>query len=191
MINQLAKSRSLLLVLVIALTSIFATQGIEAQVLYPPLNFQGSIPPGTDYAHLTWDHPDNGAPGGGLPDGIMGYNLYRNDTTVAFFIVFPANEYFDLNLPSGIYTYYLSAVYDLSAYGFPGETGESMKQGPVQLDFTYWYYLPLVEEFNTGSFETNEWTVDPGTGEFPDHQEMMLLPPSFIIPLWLHIIHKR
>ncbi len=160
MINQLAKSRSLLLVLVIALTSIFATQGIEAQVLYPPLNFQGSIPPGTDYAHLTWDHPDNGAPGGGLPDGIMGYNLYRNDTTVAFFIVFPANEYFDLNLPSGIYTYYLSAVYDLSAYGFPGETGESMKQGPVQLDFTYWYYLPLAEDFYTGSFETNEWTVD-------------------------------
>ena len=57
MINQLAKSRSLLLVLVIALTSVIATQGIEAQVLYPPLNFQGSIPPGTDYAHLTrWNY---------------------------------------------------------------------------------------------------------------------------------------
>lgn len=132
-----------------------------SRYLYPPLNFQGSMPPETDYHHLTWDHPDNGESGDSLPTGILGYNIYRNNIEFAF-VDYPGNEYFDLNIIPGFYSYHLTVVYDLSGYGFPGETRESIKQGPVQLDYICCYYLPYVEEFNTGYFETNEWTVDPG-----------------------------
>jgi hypothetical protein len=132
-----------------------------SRFLYPPLNLQGTMPNGTDYNHLTWEHPDNSETGDNLPAGILGYNLYRNDIEITF-IEYPGNEYLDLNLSPGFYTYHLTAVYDLSDYGYPGETAESMVEGPIQLDFICCYYLPFIEEFNTGSFATNEWTADPG-----------------------------
>jgi hypothetical protein len=132
-----------------------------SRFLYPPLNLQGSMPGGTDYNHLTWNHPYNGETGDNLPAGILGYNIYRNNLALAF-IEYPENEYFDFNINPGFYAYHVTAVYDLSAYGYPGETSESMVEGPIQSDFICCYYLPFIEEFNTGSFETNEWTADPG-----------------------------
>ena len=129
--------------------------------LSPPLNFEGTIPFNTDYAHLSWEQPYNFADPGSTVPGLMGYNIYRNDDSVAY-SEFPETDYFDLELLPGFYKYYITAVYDLTDYGFPGETGESVRTDPVDLSLICCNNLPFTETFNTGLFETNQWTVDPG-----------------------------
>ena len=127
--------------------------------LFPPLNVEGNLPLGTDYAHLWWNQPENMNDTANIILGLLGYNVYRNNIPIAF-IEQPATEYFDLNLILGIYNYHVAAVYDLSFYGYPGETGESLMAGPVEIDNTWCYQLPINEGFNTGLFETNQWSVE-------------------------------
>jgi hypothetical protein len=90
--------------------------------------------------------------------GLLGYNLYR-DNTLAAFVEAPTTEYYDLNLAPATYSYHITAVYDLTPYGFAGQTGESMIEGPVDVTVSYGYELPFTENFSTGLFETNNWTV--------------------------------
>jgi len=104
----------------------------------------------------------NGSGGGGGPTvaNLLGYNIYRDDALIAY-VLKPALEYFDLNLDPGTYSYHITAVYDLTVYGYPGQTGESMIEGPIEVDVIYGYDLPFVEEWNTGVFTTNQW--EPGS----------------------------
>jgi len=132
-----------------------------SRFLSPPLNLQGTIPANTDYAHLWWEEPYNFSNPGSPVPGLTGYNIYRNNILITY-VQFPETEFFDMNLIPGFYTYKITAVYDLTDYGFPGETGESMTEGPIDLVFICCEGLPFIESFNTGLFETNQWTVDPG-----------------------------
>ncbi len=91
--------------------------------------------------------------------GLIGYNLYRDGDLTAY-VEHPTTEYFDLNLDPGTYSYHVTAVYDLTPYGFAGQTGESMIEGPIDVTVTYGYDLPFTEDWNTGLFETNQWTID-------------------------------
>ena len=91
--------------------------------------------------------------------GLIGYNLYRDNALTAY-VEHPTTEYFDLNLDPGTYSYHVTAVYDLTPYGFAGQTGESMIEGPVEVSVVYGYDLPFMENWNTGLFETNQWTAD-------------------------------
>ncbi|HLN54019.1 MAG TPA: choice-of-anchor J domain-containing protein [Lentimicrobium sp.] len=91
--------------------------------------------------------------------GISGYNIYRDSEMVAF-VDHPTTEYFDLNLDPGTYTYHITAVYDLTPYGFPFQTGESMIEGPIDVEVIYGFELPFVEDFTTGVFSTNDWSTD-------------------------------
>ncbi len=93
--------------------------------------------------------------------GLIGYNLYR-DNALAAYVQHPTTEYYDLNLMPDTYTYHVTAVYDLTPYGFAGQTGESMIEGPIDVTVSYGYELPFTENFNTGLFETNQWTVNGG-----------------------------
>ncbi|MBK6344597.1 MAG: carboxypeptidase regulatory-like domain-containing protein [Bacteroidales bacterium] len=105
---------------------------------------------------------EGGGGGGGLtPANLLGYNIYRDDALTAY-VEKPALEYFDLNLMPGTYSYHITAVYDLTPYGFAGQTGESMIEGPVDVTISYGYELPFTENFNTGLLETNQWSVDGG-----------------------------
>lgn len=126
--------------------------------LEPPTNLQAVVPPMTDYAHLTWDAPVDSTTGE-VPVGLLGYNITRDGEVIAS-IDHPETEYYDLNLFNPTYTYQLSAVYDLTLYGFPGETGESPFAGPVSVYLGTEFQLPFTEEFTTGMFETNMWTPD-------------------------------
>jgi hypothetical protein len=132
-----------------------------SRFLSPPLNLQGTIPAQTDYAQLGWEEPYNFSNPGSPVPGLTGYNIYRNDIQLTY-VQFPETEFFDMNLIPGFYTYKITAVYDLTDYGFPGETGESMTEGPIDLALICCEGLPFAESFNTGLFETNQWTVDPG-----------------------------
>ncbi|HPF64867.1 GEVED domain-containing protein, partial [Lentimicrobium sp.] len=100
-----------------------------------------------------------GGGGGAVPSNLLGYNLYRDDV-LRVYVEHPQTEYFDLNLDPGTYSYHVTAVYDLTPYGFAGQTGESMIEGPIEVSVVYGYELPFVENFNTGLFETNQWTTD-------------------------------
>lgn len=93
--------------------------------------------------------------------GLIGYNVYRDEAIVDY-VEAPTTEYFDLNMTPGTYSYHITAVYDLTPYGFAGQTGESMIEGPVSVDVSYGYPLPFNETFTTGLFETNKWTVNGG-----------------------------
>jgi hypothetical protein len=91
--------------------------------------------------------------------GLIGYNIYRDNAKVGY-VAHPTLEYFDLNLDPAVYSYHITAVYDLTPYGYAGQTGESMIEGPIDVNVIYGYDLPFVEEFTSGTFTTNDWTID-------------------------------
>jgi primosomal replication protein N len=98
--------------------------------------------------------------GGGASAGnLLSYNLYRDDAVVASI---PKEEltYWDLNLMPATYCYDITAVYDIEPYGFPaGSTGESVKEGTACVDVMYGFELPFMEDWTTGQFDVNLWTV--------------------------------
>ncbi|HEY6020287.1 MAG TPA: T9SS type A sorting domain-containing protein, partial [Candidatus Paceibacterota bacterium] len=109
--------------------------------------------------------PWTSGPIGGMPDNILGYNVYRDGDFVAYTAQTPPDEfvaqhYIDQNLQPGIYQYTVTGVYDLAKYGFPGETGESMEEGPVEVIVDFCYDLEFVETWSLGSFDDNNWLTD-------------------------------
>ena len=77
----------------------------------PPQNPQASVYDGNN-VHLTWEEPE-------LPiEELLAYNVYRNGIILQSILT---EEYFDLNLINGYYSYYISAVYD-SGESLPTDT---------------------------------------------------------------------
>ena len=111
-------------------------------------------------------------PGGGtiipvpvLPDNLLGYNVYRDMEFVAYTPHTPPGviahqNYVDEGLQPGIYQYTVTAVYDLTPYGYAGETGESMEEGPAEVIVAYCYDLEFMETWALGNFDDNNWTSD-------------------------------
>ncbi len=127
--------------------------------LFPPQNLTAETWPLVDYSFLTWEAPENPQyPGQAVP-GLTAYRIYRNQQLIAE-VASDTTEFYDLNLPPARYSYEISAVYYLTSYGFPSQTGESMKTGPEEVHIIYGYELPFTENFNTGLFETYQWTVE-------------------------------
>jgi len=97
---------------------------------------------------------------GAIPPGFLGYNLYRDGDFIEFVPFGPIPPiYVDEGLQPGIYQYELTALYDLTSYGYPGETGESM---PLETEFIcrYGYPLDFLENWDSGNFDENNWTTD-------------------------------
>ncbi|MFC2107437.1 T9SS type A sorting domain-containing protein [Bacteroidota bacterium] len=100
-----------------------------------------------------------GGGGGSVPDNLLGYNVYRDMGTIAYV---PYNDedtshYYDLDLDPATYQYDVSALYDLTPYGFPGDTGESPLEGPIYITVQFGHPLPFNEMWNSGSFDVNFW----------------------------------
>ncbi|MCO5255722.1 MAG: T9SS type A sorting domain-containing protein [Lentimicrobium sp.] len=145
----------------------FYSNGISATVkgsftsefLFPPRNFTAETYEFTNYCYLAWEAPEDPQHPGQAVPGIVSFRIYRNQMLIAE-VASDTVGYYDLNLPPAQYFYEITAVYDLTSYGFPGQTGESMKEGPVEIFVVYGYEIPFNENFNTGIFETNQWTVE-------------------------------
>ncbi|MFA6951178.1 MAG: T9SS type A sorting domain-containing protein, partial [Lentimicrobiaceae bacterium] len=99
--------------------------------------------------------------------GLKGYNVYRDNAFVSY-VAHPTLEAFDYNLNPGVYSYHVTAVYDLTPYGYPGQTAESMIEGPIDVEVIYGFDLPFIETFDNG-FTLNKWTTD-GENWVPDGQ---------------------
>jgi hypothetical protein len=100
-----------------------------------------------------------------MPENLEGYNVYRDMEFVAYTAHTPEEEYVlqsyvDEGLQPGIYQYSVTAVYDLARYGFPGETGESMHEGPWEVIVDYCYELEFMETWTMGNFDNNNWLTD-------------------------------
>ncbi len=121
-----------------------------------------------DAAYMTWLKPRMPADTGGYvaPPGLTGYRIYRNDSLIHFIQQPDLTDWYDMNLEPGIYQYLVTAVYDLSSYGFPGLTDESWPDGPAILEIIYGRPLPFFEPWDQGSFAFNEWRFFPEQGNW-------------------------
>jgi hypothetical protein len=134
--------------------------------LPPPQNLAGSADQ-SDII-LQWDPPVDGtfrnAPDSlFLPENILGYNLYRNNVFLNYQAHsggYEPQEYVDPDMEPGHYTYYISGIYDLSIYGFPGDSGESMRSGSVTITADYCNELPFSENWSSGTLTQNEWSLE-------------------------------
>ncbi len=94
-----------------------------------------------------------------VPENLIGYKVYRDLDWVGSVPYYgeDTSTYYDTGLDPYTYEYDVSALYTLSTYGFPGEVGESMMEGPFYIQVQYGYPLPFEETWSLGSFELNEW----------------------------------
>jgi hypothetical protein len=94
-----------------------------------------------------------------VPDNLLGYKLFKNDTLLDY-ILFNGEDttyYNDTGLEPLTYKYDVTAIYDLSPYGFPGDTGESIMEGPLIITVRCCHPLPFEELWTSGTFELNMW----------------------------------
>lgn len=128
----------------------------KSKYLFPPRNLAGIAP--DDAAILTWDPPESDQ-----RHNLLGYNIYRDDVFIHFARHIGGWEpqtYVEEDLEPGIYDYTITGVYDLTPYGFPGETGESMEEGPAEVTVDYCHELEFMETWTMGNFEANLWVTD-------------------------------
>lgn len=135
------------------------TYNFTSEWLYPPENLQ------TDTNNnIFWTAPKAPWPDGdSIPENLIGFNLYRDGEFVDYeeywggdTIYFTGSFY---NLWPSTYQVEVSAVYDLTPYGIPGEDGESITDGPVDYLVSYGFPIPFIEEWESGDFEENDWEV--------------------------------
>ncbi len=120
-------------------------------------NAQGDIVWGIELADFTV-----GPITGQVPPGLVSFNLYRDGVNVANI---PYEDqtteefvtYVDNNLDPATYLYDVSAVYDLTIFGFPGEEGESAWHGTDTVEVVWGFELPFFEGWDNGSFDFQGW----------------------------------
>jgi hypothetical protein len=139
-----------------------------SKFLFPPRNLAGNAP--DDAAILQWDpplefwpsltHTEHRDTTDDLPENLLGYNIYRDGVFIAYKDHVGGMEpqnYVEEDLDPGIYEYAVTGVYDLAPYGYEGETGESMDDGPAEVVVDYCYELEFLETWSMGNFGNNEW----------------------------------
>jgi Secretion system C-terminal sorting domain len=114
--------------------------------------------------NVIWDMPQ--APwllGDSIPENLLGFNLYRDLVFVEFFEYLGQDSLVSndpiFQAPAKYY-YQVAAVYDLSPYGYSGQQGESIKNGPVEIWVSYGEPLPFTETWESGNFTHNGWIKD-------------------------------
>jgi hypothetical protein len=151
-----------------------------AQVtLYPPLNLQAE---GIECnVYLTWDKPE--LPGGGTPAGLLGYNLYKEGSLLAYVSGQDTTWFYDLDpqpCPSNVHTYWVTAYYDLASYGYPGQFGESSSTDTVSIEVICSCCLPLHESWDQASFSYNDWRFSPAQSNWSISNQQGNPPPTAV-----------
>jgi hypothetical protein len=138
-----------------------AFQPDTGYVLYPPQNLELEFVECNVYG--SWDMPQ--LPGGGMPPGLIGYNVIRNNLFFAFVSGPDTTWFYDCDLEWGWAVYTIRAKYDLTPYGYPGQFGES--EGITDSIFQSCYQMfPFYEPWDQGSFIFRDWSFIPGPGNW-------------------------
>jgi len=130
--------------------------------LYPPLSFQGSAI--ECFAYLTWQKPQ--LPNGSTPDGLVGYNIYRNGTMIHYIASGDILSFYDYDTYTSWFDYTITAQYDLTSYGFPGQFEASPPAGPVSVGIDCPVSLPFSEPWDQGTFSFQNWMFVPSQGNW-------------------------
>lgn len=137
--------------------SFLVSSYVYPQDLIPPSNFVATSD--SNQVNLSWELPFDSI-AGQVPTNLSSFNIYRNDslliscgaqTTSMSFVSF-----------NGLQYYSLTAVYDLTPYGFPGQFGESGIAGPDTLIVAYGFPLPFSETWSSSTLSTQLWTAEQG-----------------------------
>ena len=104
-----------------------------------------------------------GGGGGGTPPGLVGYKVYRDDILIHTVPSPDTLYYYDLNVDPGTHKWGVTAKYDLTPYGFPGQFGESLPAGNITMAIVCGLPLPFYEPWDNGSFTFQGWTFSPVT----------------------------
>ena len=93
-----------------------------------------------------------------IPSNFIGY--YINDCNIFQELLPPSTtSYLYWGCSPGIYEAEISAVYDLTFCGLGGQQGESNQLSTLCI-VRYGNPLDFFEDWNSGSFETNNWTTE-------------------------------
>jgi hypothetical protein len=115
------------------------------------------------YNAFNWLQSSGGG-GGTVPDGLVSFNVYQDEMLVG-------NQPYEGQAPEelvswvhnpvnpGCYDYTVTAVYDLSVYGFPGQVGESAHEGPDTVCVVWGFDLPFMEDWTEGNLDFNSWST--------------------------------
>jgi hypothetical protein len=133
-----------------------------AFALFPPTNLTVEDW-GCSGAFLSWNKPKN--TGGVTPLGLIGYRIYCDGHLICYLSEPDTLDYLDPIDIDGAYKDSVTAYYDLTVYGYPGQYGEST--GTVS---TYIIVcssiLPFSEPWDLASFSFQEWTFSPSKGNW-------------------------
>ncbi len=136
-----------------------------SKFLYPVKNIRGSTL--ENQAFIEWDRPVISTDSGMVvPPGLTGYRIYRDGTLTGTLGNPDTLHFTDQNLEPGHYQYGVTAVYDLTPYGFPGMSAESLPDGPLHLTVNYGRVLPFYESWDEGTFSFNDWRFAPSQGNW-------------------------
>ena len=128
--------------------------------LFLPRLLTASSTYGTDEVLLQFLPPKNCD--GDVPPGLTSFNFYRNGEFIGTMpYEIPGDDwiiYIDNNIIPGEFNYCVTALYDLTPYGFPGQTGESSVICDT-VEVIYGFDLPFTEDWSTGSFDYHDWTT--------------------------------
>ncbi len=165
---------------------VFKSDSIACDTFPPPRNLDGLTFDNT--VMLWWEVPlsevtDNKTDSA-IPQNLIAYFLIK-DGELLDSIPFTGDDtsyYYDyLSYPTA-HDYSVSALYDLSPCGYPGEVAESEYAGPVTFYGFGAIILSFIEDWNTGSFDPNLWVHD--TNWIVDGQYGNPLPTAAYISTW-------
>ncbi|HTX88521.1 MAG TPA: T9SS type A sorting domain-containing protein [Bacteroidales bacterium] len=155
---------SFICILLLSFSSVLSAGTTKKSVyLPPPTNLQ--VMGLEDVAMLTWEKPVDTL-SGNTPAGLLGYKVYRCDVLHHSVGDPDSLVFYDVSLEVGYYKYAVTAVYDMSYYGSPGDTSESDPAGPIYYNYYCSWKLPFIEPWDQGSFTFQEWSFDPVQGNW-------------------------
>ena len=162
----------------------FKADSIACDTFPPPRNLDGLTYDNT--VMLWWEVPVLDTVVSSTPQNLIAYNIIKDGELLDSipYIGEDTTYYYD-NLGFGYPTthhYYVSALYDLTPCGFPGEVGESEYIGPAIAWGFGGIILSFIEDWNTGSFDPNLWSHD--TNWIVNGQHGNPLPTAAYISTW-------
>jgi hypothetical protein len=98
--------------------------------------------------------------GGGDPEGLIGYQIYRDGFWIDYVSGKDTTWYYDYAVNPGQHLYEVSAYYELTDYGYPGEHAESMLEGPDTVNIVCGRPLPFYEPWDNATFSYNDWDYE-------------------------------
>ena len=122
------------------------------------------------------DYSGGGGGGGMIPDGLVSFNVYQDGVNIANVpyegqAVDEHVYHVVNNLDPATYLFDVSAVYDLTIFGFPGDFGESAWEGTDTVEVVWGYDLPFFEGWDQGTFTFQQW-------RFNDNSDNWMINPN-------------